>query len=177
MTIYRVELNSEHYMSLHIPGKVVVRLMRGSTPGQSLAGSWKDVSGSLQQNDDTAKESLVPDISCWYTHLVFSKTAFDHMKGQLESYGEFLPVSTENGTWYVFNVMAAEGVDKINSEAEIADGVQVGVTRIAFENNSTDKLIIKTDFDKYSRIFCTDEFRELVNVLNLKGLIFDRELV
>ena len=177
MTIYRVELDSEHYMSMEIPGKTVINIMRGSIPGQSLAASWKDVSGSLSQSDETAKNNLIPDITRWYTHLAFSAAAFNQLKDKLEGYGEFLPVSTQIGVWYVFNVLATEEVDKSRSEAEIVNGVQVGVIRITFKNSSPDKAVFKTDFDKCSRIFCTEAFKELVDACNYKGLTFESELV
>ena len=107
-----------------------------------------------------------------------SEKAYSKLKQALGDFGEYLPVAIDDDIWYVFNILKKGDalIDVSSSEREVVDGVQMGINSITFKDDNS-PMIFKTDFYKNVRIFCTDEFKRLVQGAGLTGLKFNTDRV
>ncbi|WP_444918167.1 hypothetical protein [Microbulbifer sp. JMSA003] len=143
----------------------------------SLKDYWVDIGAKFV--DVGLNNNANPDITTWNgTNLVLSPHAYDKLKNHLSSLGEFLPLTINNQTYFVFNCLNTVQADKSISEADIVDNLWMGVKSIGFDERSVkDNLIFKSKFDRCSALYCGDKFKSLVEELGLKGLIFNKDLL
>lgn len=142
-----------------------------------LKDYWVDIGAKFV--DVGLNNSVNPDITTWNgANLVLSPNAYDKLKKHLSPLGEFLPLTIDNETYYVFNCLNTVQTDTSVSEADIVDNLWMGVKSIGFDETSVrNNLIFKTQFDRCSALYCGDTFKKLVEDSNLKGLIFNEDLL
>ncbi|MGI9278050.1 MAG: hypothetical protein ACR2PX_00210 [Endozoicomonas sp.] len=177
--IFRIEYNSDLYMAAYISSLQLVKILRGSTGKDfngSLAANWNSVNGTLEQKKPGA-EAHTPDITFWQHHLALSPAAYEALNSFLSGYGELLPMTIDDDTWYIWNAttLADDCIDHVASEQTLRNGKVTGIKQLSFSELPTPP-IFKLTYDKRVRIFCTSEFKSLVESLELSGLTFSTNL-
>jgi hypothetical protein len=142
-----------------------------------LSPWWKNVEAEFVQIEH-APSSPVPDISCWIgATLALSPKAYDAVGDLLKPFGEFLPISCNDSTYYLFNCRTFGQVDERQSEQNIVDGEIMSVKRLQFDVvDVQDKVVFKTQYNRCLDMFCGPAFKQRVESKNLSGIVFDTEL-
>ena len=122
--------------------------------------------------------NALPDVCTWATgNLVFSEAAYNVFKEQLEQSGEFLPILVGDSIYYVFNtlkVIPDEGVNKEKAVDLIDSGVHLGLDNITFKEEALEGAVVfKSKTDRLVYSYCTDEFKDLYEQNDFKGLKFE----
>ncbi len=190
MAIYRIRTNNEEYMLFNLtPTELRAKMGRGFRYNinrlPTSQPDWVMPDAIFRKSPNFKKADKLPDISFWTTsHMVLNQKAYDVLASQLKEYGEFLPVSIEGITYYIFNVLylvdeSFIDLDKSEREYE-GEGdcrAQVGLHKLKFkEELLSNTLLFKTEFDTYLNIFCGDEFKDLVENAGLQGIVFKPDL-
>lgn len=119
----------------------------------------------------------IPDVCTWLgSSLVFSPKAYDSLFNHLNYFGEFLPLSVNGETFYLFNCLTHGQLNDVYTRAEKLDesGEVLQEERIRFNDIDTnDKLLFKTMLNNCSVLFCNEKFKDLYKSKNLTGITFD----
>lgn len=152
--------------------------MSYSQDNRSLKDVWIDQGGAFVKVEGL-KATEAPDITVWNSaNLVLSPKAFDLLHDELNSDGEFLPITINGSNSYVFNCLNVVEVDPSASEADIVNGLWMGIKKLGFsEGDVSSNLIFKTSFDRCSALYCGEAFRTLIEKHQLTGLLFLKDLV
>ncbi|MBJ7553132.1 hypothetical protein [Marinomonas spartinae] len=103
---------------------------------------------------------------------VFSEKAFEVLKNLLAPYGEFLKISVEGDTKYIFNCLMFGEENTALSDVEYVDGLPIGYRHIAFnEADVVQKVLFKSRLSG-SMLFCNEVLVESFKAHQLKGLTF-----
>jgi len=174
--IYQVNYDCNAYKALYIPAVELISILKdnvGMGASKSLITQWKNVTGALRQNNGDAKGSTLADLTFWHHSIVFSSSAYNQFNAELCEFGEFLPVITEQGVFYVFNIlkMGDDFIDEGKSEKHIIEGVQLGVKSLTFKKVEA-PMIFKTQFDNCVKVFCSGSFKLMIESSKATGLTF-----
>jgi len=190
MSIYRIREDHDHYLMFNLtPDELRSKMGRkfryfmNRTP--KAQPDWVTPDATFKKDAQIKGADTLPDISYWTTsHMVLNQKAFDALSNSLIEYGEFLPVSVEGNPYYIFNTLKLVDESFINldmsereyeGEGEIV--MQVGLHKLKFkEELLKDTLLFKTEFDTYLNIFCGDEFKNMVEMAGLTGILFKEDL-
>ena len=142
---------------------------------------WRPMEIAFRDDSDEQNVVIPPDITCWLTdNLFLNKTACDAIGGQLTKYGELLPCTCEGIPYWILHVTNKTGMDAIDlskSERVVEAGGYIDMQSLVFkEARLRGDLIFKTEFSNYRNIYCTEEFKSLIESLDLKGLLFSTDL-
>ncbi len=177
--IYKIHFDLENALSLEVPPLEYIQRTPGfmfRNNGESVKDQWVQYSGQFYQYYGYTKHQS-HDISQLNGALVFPENKLEKIKPLIESYGEFLPVSTEDGTWFVFNTTTVINlIDEINSKREVDPGGSVTLRKLIFLEDMIEAPLFKSDYDDRAQLYCTDVFKRLIEDLGWKGLIFDENL-
>lgn len=186
--VYKILPDYEHYCSFSLPMKNLYMALGGKVPLKQLmhfykhnlllGDNWNDIKASFVSIEEVTSGNEIPDVTTWSRGaLVFSEKAlavFDWL-GDL---GELLPVTTENGRYWIFNCTTIAQADEANSQRLVDYGQVMDVDKLAFLPGSVGgKDIFKTDYDGFRNIFCSDRFKSELESAGLKGLLFSENLV
>lgn len=187
MTVYKILPDYVNFTAFMLPMKDLIRglgkeikpanLMHFYRHNLSLAKYWKDITATFEPVDGVTRGNDAPDVSTWVSGtLVLSDTA-KSLLSILKDYGEFLPVDTDGGQYWVLNCTTVVAADESNSSRVIESGQVLDVDEIVFDNSALEgKLLFKTEFDGFRNLYCTDEFRHQVDSNGLSGLLFSKKL-
>lgn len=190
MSIYRIREDHDNFLMFNLtPDELRSKMGRrfryfiNRTP-KSLP-DWVTPDATFKKDTQIKGADNLPDISYWTTsHMVLNQKAYDSLSNNLSTYGEFLPVNVEGNSYYIFNVLKLVDESFVNldmSEREYeGEGelkMQVGLHKLKFrEDLLEDTLVFKTEFDTYLNIFCGDEFKNMVEMAGLTGVLFKEDL-
>lgn len=119
------------------------------------------------------RQIKIPDIAKWLDGtLILSPKAHRYLAELLLPLGELLPVHVSGETYYIFNCQVF-GVDE---ESFSQKNEYEQVECIAFSNETTSP-VFKSKFEGGFSLFCTDLFKDAVNSFDLKGILFDKNLI
>lgn len=120
------------------------------------------------------KVKALPDISPRYGRLYLNQKAYQALSHKISSYGEFLPITSQGETGYLFTIMA------LADEALDSDLCQKNewgeITWLAFKEDKIDTALFRTEYDDYMSVFCTQEFKDTCEQSELQGLVFTENL-
>lgn len=123
-------------------------------------------------------KSQVPDISCWIdASLVLSPKAYRILKDSLSAMGEFLPVSICEEVYYIFNCFQLADANEETSVFDEEAGYRAGLKHLEFDERASDLLVFKTKSENCLTLFCSQRFKEIVESCELRGIVFDEDLV
>lgn len=174
---YSVRPNVKDYMMFTLNDFELISLM----PDFNIRGffkpitwEWKVPNGAFVLSDK--KTTTLPDITTWGGRgLVLSNDAKTNLEESLKECGELLPVSVEGKKYWFFNpthIYHRSVIDEDRCEFEYCEGRKTTVTKFAFSDKADDidKLVFTTDFPYGSKLFVTEDFKDLTNKHNLIGL-------
>ncbi len=123
-------------------------------------------------------KALRPDISCWVdATLVLSPKAHRLLNDTFSHSGEFLPVEVNGEVHFIFNcftwVEVNEGACQFNEE----EGMEAGLKYLEFASSVADLLVFKAKIECGLTLFCSERFKQIVESFDLKGIIFDDNLI
>lgn len=180
--IYRIHPDVSHYKSFVISSKEARRRLGSDTlfhfdqTPRPYLNQWKGMTiefASLARSNKLP----VPDLMVRHGRLFVSSKAYKALVALLTDHGEFLPVSFEGGEGYFFNILSdAESHDGLNAALSTRD--QHGdVQSVAFhEDRVRDMPVFRTEFDDYLGVYCTDEFKRVVEAEGLTGITLSQDL-
>lgn len=155
------------------------QLLRFSYHNTSLADGWEGVRSRFVQSDD-APQLPIPDVSLWLSGaaLVISSKAYEVLSELIAGFGELLPVTSDEGTFYIFNCRTSVDADPTQSEHIIESGQVIGVKRLGFNSKDVgDTVIFKTSFNNCTDLFCSNAFKQAVEAHGLTGVKFSENLL
>lgn len=184
MMTFKLLPDYTNYQAFNLPMKDLVqalgrkippkKLMHFSKHNIELADAWEGVSGHFAPIEGVSGSPSIPDVSVWAKGtLVVSQNARDRLKAALAPHGEFLPVTTPEGPFWVFNCLTMVPADDDRSRRVEEQGQVLDVEALAFRDSDIgDNLVFKTDFDSCRSLFCTAALRDLLKDEGLRGLSF-----
>lgn len=142
---------------------------------------WKPLNVKFLDFSDNKKVTTPPDVTCWFTdQIVLNEKAYSLLSEALANYGELLPVLCEGIPYWILHVTEKTGndaIDDVKSKRSIEEGGYIEISKITFKDEAINHLLIfKSEFDGFRDIYCTDEFKDLLESHNLKGLVFNSNL-
>ncbi|MBV1884157.1 MAG: hypothetical protein KUG82_21130, partial [Pseudomonadales bacterium] len=145
------------------------------------ADFWKSLDVQFHDDSDKKNISSLPDITCWFTdQLVLSDESYRTLSETLSAYGEFLPVQYKDICFWVFHVTKLTGLDFINqthSKRTVEASGNIDVEKMSFISDKVkDLLVFKTEYNGFKNIYCSDEFKTLIENAGLEGLVFNEDL-
>lgn len=160
-----------------IPMDDILGFHRNNT---TMAKWWVTPETGFINNADVP-EGAVPDIALWSggsgSALVLSPKSFRYLGDLLQSYGEFLPVKVNGETYYIFNCLVLGEADDSKTVMEYAYEDEFGLKSIGFKDSVNEHIVFKSTIDACITLFCGDRFKEAVESFELRGIIFDTNLV
>lgn len=168
MTIYRLGYDRFEWPIVNIsPDEIEDKFSNGRSNlvvSESMIDAWNTLNGTYYYSKDNPVKNSCPDLSKRLWEMVFSEEAKTKLEKSLGKYAEFLPISIDGDKRYIFNLLnATSAIDQFNSKMKIHNGVEMGVEKIAFlAHEVKDLCIFNTPYDGYSHIYCTDEFKSLI---------------
>ena len=186
MTVYKLKNKPREFKVLeHDPYKraldsddfkLLRRLRRAPVDSTSLRDVWVNEYATFTQHFKSAE--AIPDISKWRTFLVLRENAYQVVRDVIDSDGEFLPITIDDESFTVFNVMSFGEEDKQKIKFEDIDGEQGLLEKLAFiESDLSNKYVFKSKDEGCMSIYCDDKLISLCEEHNLKGLSFDTNLL
>ncbi len=189
MNVYKLSFNYLDYLNLDIDKKKLMFAVGKGIGGSkafmsygwdnlSIKEAWVDLGGRFVEVEGLST-SKRPDITAWNgANLILSPKAINLLGDKLREYGEFLPITIDDEPFQVFNCMNVVQADKAKSKSDIVDGLWMGVKSVGFKDEDiANNLIFKSRFDRCGAIYCGDEFKNLIEGLELEGLLFLTDLV
>jgi len=190
MSIYRIHPDYDNFLrfTLHpyeLQAKMGEDFLYMINRDPQAQPDWVKPDATFWLDDQEHSADKLPDISYWTTsHPVFNQKAYDALASHLGSYGEFLPVSVDGNSYYIFNVLNVLNESVINLDMserkfETMDGfaMQTGLHKLQFiEDKLDDTLVFKIEYDTYLKVYCNDEFKRLVEDAGLTGILFKLDL-
>ena len=111
-------------------------------------------------------------------NLNMSIESAELLKERLANFGEFLPVKAEGNSMVLFNLLTFGQEQKDMCLTKYEDGFEDGLELLTFEqDNIQNKLLFKSKLEGAQKVYCTDEFKNIIQSNNLKGLVFDEDLL
>ncbi|BFM16726.1 hypothetical protein R50073_29090 [Maricurvus nonylphenolicus] len=185
MNIYKIIPDERTYGGLFFDG-VLLRKTLGrqlsrklTSVTASIADDWRDCDGWFSSLYDDSDIPVYPDLSVWKgSILVLSERAEACLKKDLSPFGEFLPFTTDKGTFFLFVPHVVVDADALKSERMIEEGADIGPAKIVFTMESVGtNLIFKTEYDQYTSVFCTEKLKTLISKAGLTGVALSQDLV
>ena len=119
----------------------------------------------------------MPDITSRNGRLFLNQSAFNVLRDIIETHGEFLPITHQEGDGYLFNILEDAKTNnaldtKLSTRNEYGD-----VQSIVFhENKLGGASVVRTEFDSFQGVYCSEEFKSAVENADLKGITFSTDL-
>lgn len=118
------------------------------------------------------------DISRLGHFLIMMMPVYELLKEHLANFGEFLPVKAEGNNMILFNLLTFGKEQKDMCLTKYEDGFEDGLELLTFEQDDIQsKLLFKSKLEGAQKVYCTDEFKNIIHSNNLKGLVFDEDLL
>ncbi|MES2676073.1 MAG: DUF1629 domain-containing protein [Pseudomonadota bacterium] len=186
MTIYKILNDSESFLEFntdleemldHIgPHTGELEFIHFSRHNLRLKSYWKTFTGNFKKVRTGA--TLTPDISCWRgATIVLSQQAYEALAEPLTAYGEFLPITCNKLPYYIFNCLQLAEIDTLKSKQEVFEGGATEIASLAFDSDSIQgKLVFKSQYEGCTAIFCSENFKNMINKLGFKGITFQQNL-
>lgn len=161
-----------------IPDNVDIDSIYDFSQGNTKMASWWQAPETRFINANGKKAAAIPDISCWVdAALVLSPRAYRFLNDSLAAYGEFLPVIVGGEKYYIFNCFT---LGKVNENACVfnrEEGMQAGLKYLEFDPSVSSLLVFKAAIEGCLTLFCNQNFKDIVESFELRGVVFDTELI
>jgi hypothetical protein len=182
--IYKLRADRANYLNFYIDAYTIEKTIGDFflLYEDQWVDFWKPVPGTFSDDSDANNVVKVPDITVWETEncLALNQNAYDKLKQHLAGIGELLPVECEGTPYWLFhstNKTGMEYVDLDESERQVDPVDYVEMQALVFKEEALKgQLVFQTEFSNYRNMYCTEEFKTLVEKMELKGLYFSNDL-
>jgi hypothetical protein len=158
----------------------VVRYRKLRSVQSSIVDVWPKSHGGFYNmySADAEEISSVPDVYIWMNvFLVLSPKAKEILSPLLTIFGEFLPFECNEKIYFIFVVHSLIEPDTSESEVLINNEVYAGISSLVFKSEIVGShILFKTSFDRFSHLYCTEKFRNVVETNFLTGISFSTDL-
>ena len=123
--------------------------------------------------DKPDKNKKIPDIDVNLGRLFLSDKAYKLLKPLIESDGDFLPVTYENGSGYFYIPLRVAEIDPtITKRDEWEEIVSLGFDDEQVKNWS----LFRTEYNGYTGLYCQESIKEAIEGAQLTGLFITNDL-
>lgn len=129
-----------------------------------VAPDVKFVDGYPENKQEKAMCDILYDMG----HLFLTEYASEVLKTYLRE-GELLPVTYDNKNGFIFNPLK---ILEANTAMSLRDN-NGDISSLAFDGEAP---VFKTEFDRYSGVYCNSEFKNAIEKAGLKGAVFSADL-
>ncbi|WP_444893711.1 imm11 family protein [Microbulbifer sp. TRSA001] len=187
MKLYKISSDSSKYGSVEtfntkelMSAFGIVKYRKIRSIQQSISDKWpKSHGGFYEMFSEEARElSKIPDVYLWMNvFLMVSKKAKDVLSPLLDIFGEFLPFECNGDEYFIFSVYSVIEPDPSKSKILLNDGIYAGISSLSFKPETIGThILFKTSFDRFSYLYCTDKFKDIIESNELTGLHFSTDL-
>lgn len=182
--IYKLSADTDQFLSFDISAYDIEYILGDLflLDQPSWAEFWQPLNAVFFDAEENGKKLAVPDITIWfgYNCLALNETAYKKLHKYLENFGELLPTKSEGIPYWIFHSTVKTGMENIDAEKSartVDETGYVDMQSLVFDENSlVGKLVFQTEFNNYRNMYCTEEFKKLVEESDLKGLYFSTDL-
>ena len=179
--IYRIHHNDD-FLTFEIPTREVLDKLGRDYPfhinrtPMAYENLWNELHIVFRAPEKNSQE-IIPDLAEVDGKLFLSQKAFRTLRGLLEGSGEFLPVTYDCGTGYIFNILnIAEDKNALDEKLVTYDEYE-NLTHFGFKEDSLkDTVIFRSKIDHFSGIFCTNRFKSAIEEAELTGIYLHTDL-
>lgn len=158
----------------------VVKYRKLRSVQSAIVDKWPESHGDFYDINSLDAEPMPesPDLAIWMNvFLVLSPRARAVLGPSLNCFGEFLPFSCNDQEYAVFAVHGVIEPELADSKAIEESGIYAGVSSLVFKPEAVGThTIFKTEFDKFSQLYCSESFKQTVESKGLIGLSFSPDL-
>jgi|SRR5690606_4753754 len=182
--IYKLRADRENYLNFYIDAYVIEKTIGDFflLNQDHWVEFWKPLPILFQDDSDRRNIVVPPDITVWATEncLALNQKAYTALKNKLHTFGEFLPLQSEGTPYWLFHSTKKTDISHVDlskSSRTIDEVDYIDVQTLAFKEETLDDLLVfQTEFNGYQNLYCTDNFRKLIESLRLNGLQFSEDL-
>jgi len=174
MTVYELRADAEGYRWLTMLQDVDFDAL-AELEGVKVGPAWQRYAVEPIDDDLNAGKSL-SDFPTLGSTPTFSQHAVDALRDMLHANGELLPLTSDAGQFYAYNVThVVDALDEHRSEVKrFRDGGIMRVVRYEFRPEIVaDLAIFKVSQLTRGPVFATDVFAKRVREAHLKGFVFE----
>lgn len=180
--IYRIH-QDDRYLAFEIPSQEVIDKLGRSYPFHidrspvAYKNIWQKPLHIKFRPPESFTKPIVPDISEVDGKLFLSEQAYETLHVALSQYGEFLPVSFDERTGYIFNILSVAerigGLDEVVASYDAYDNL----VHFGFKDEIMDAVtVFRSEIDSYQGIFCNQDLKDLIEKNELSGVFFHTDL-
>ena len=168
--------HDDKFLTFEIPTREVLDKLGREYPFHinrspiSYESVWKPLHILFRASEKYTQE-IIPDLAEVDGKLFLNEKAFDALKSILAEHGEFLPVTYDAGSGYIFNIL--DIVEDRNALNEKLTGYDQhgNLSHFEFEEGRLKNVsIFRAKIDNYNGIFCTDIFKTAIEDAKLCGI-------
>ncbi|OZG73081.1 hypothetical protein BTA51_11325 [Hahella sp. CCB-MM4] len=180
--IYRIH-HDDQFLTFEIPTREVLNKLGRAYPFHinrspiEYAEVWKEPLHIVFRPPESSTKDVVPDLAEVDGELFISSRAYDVLKNVFDGHGEFLPVTFEGGSGYLFNVLTiAEKLDGLDSKLTGYDK-HGNLEHFGFREDVMGEIpVFRAEIDSFQGIFCSGMVKELIEENRLTGVYFHVDL-
>lgn len=187
MTIYSIGADYEACKTFTLPMSDVLLAYKNQIPMKqlldfpkhnlALTDVWKRMEASFESISDITQSETIPDITTWVAGTLVLSEKAKQLLTCLEGHGEYLPINTPDGEYWIFNCLEVLPADEKQSKRTVEQGQVLDVEKIEFSDDAVKNVcIFKTDYDGFRSTFCTSTLKEEISKNQLSGLTFNTSL-
>ena len=171
---YRIMGNAENFANF-LPKNYTMEMAQ-KFDGRSLAEGWEPLHFELVDPDDNRPLS---EIITGYIPICNTRV-YEAVRDMCEGVVEFLPctLGREKHEYFVFNILGTK--DSVDYERSVyyrfpSSGKIMFFKTIVLKNDITDPMFRIVDLP-YTYFFCTENFKTILEQMDVKGVTFSAEL-
>ena len=155
----------------------IIQIVMNDIPKGKATLSELSPNGFECKHEPRAKKQNY-DVNLYGSFLVLNEPAYECLNASLSESGEFIDLKTKGDNLYLFNPLIFAQEDLSLTERAYLDGFEDGLKSLVFDDEDiNNKLIFKSKMQSGLSLYCTDDFKKLVNDNNLTGLVFNTDLL
>jgi hypothetical protein len=187
MTIYSIGADYKASKAFTLPMADVLLAYKNQIPMKqlldfpkhnlALSNVWQRMQATFESIADVTLSETIPDVTTWVAGTLVLSDKAKQLLTCLEGHGEYLPIDTPAGEYWIFNCLEVLPTDEKQSNRTVEQDQFLDIKTIVFsEDDIKNTCIFKTDYDGFRSTFCTDVLKEQITKHKLSGLTFNTNL-
>jgi hypothetical protein len=187
MTIYSIGADYKASKAFTLPMADVLLAYKNQIPikqlldfpkhNLALSNVWQRMQATFESIADVTLSETIPDVTTWVAGTLVLSDKAKQLLTCLEGHGEYLPIDTPAGEYWIFNCLEVLPADEKQSKRTVEKGQFLDIKTIVFSEDDIKNIcIFKTDYDGFRSTFCTGILKEEIVKNHLSGLTFNTDL-